>query len=91
VNDGVEKRVAVDQRERLVLERTRRLLRYRNQLIGFAVAYSLLPFLFVFRDGHVVWFMLRDKPLTALLFGVAGIGSWIGVYVMGRRSRRTGL
>jgi hypothetical protein len=87
----VEKPDAEDQRERLVLERTRRFLRYRNQLIGFAVAYSLMPLLFVFRDGHVAWFMLRDKPLAALLFGLAGVGCWIGVYAMGRRSRPTGL
>jgi hypothetical protein len=91
LTEGVEKRIAADVRERLVLERTRRFLRYRNQLIGFAVAYSLLPFLFVFRDGQVVWSMLRDKPTMALLFGIAGVGCWIGVYAMGRQSRRTGL
>jgi hypothetical protein len=45
----------------------------------------------VFRDGQIVWFMLRDKPQVALLFGIAGVGCWIGVYAMGRRSRRTGL
>jgi hypothetical protein len=91
LTDGVEKRVAADVHERLILERTRRFLRYRNQLIGFAVAYSLLPFLFVFRDGQVEWFMVRDKPVAALMFGIAGIGCWIGVYVMGRHSRSTGL
>jgi hypothetical protein len=45
----------------------------------------------MFRDGQVEWFMVRDKPVAALMFGIAGIGCWIGVYVMGRRSRSTGL
>jgi hypothetical protein len=52
LTDGVEKRVAADVHERLILERTRRFLRYRNQLIGFAVAYSLLPFLSCFATAR---------------------------------------
>jgi len=73
------------------LDRTRRFVRYRNQLIGFAVAYSMLPFLFYFEGGRIMFFMLRDKPRMAVMFAVAGLGCWIGAYVMGRRSRHTGL
>jgi hypothetical protein len=75
----------------LALDRTRRFVRYRNQLIGFAVAYSLLPFLFVFDDGRITFFMLRDKPTMAVLFALGGLGCWIGANVMSMRSRHTGL
>jgi hypothetical protein len=78
-------------REGAVLARTRRFVRYRNQLIGLAIAYSLLPFTFYFRGGEVVWVMLRDRPQMALMFGIAGIGCWIAAYMMSLRSRRTGL
>ena len=43
-----------DAIERRAFERTRRLLRYRNQMIGFAVGYSLVPFAFLFRSGRTV-------------------------------------
>jgi hypothetical protein len=75
----------------LALRRTRRFLRYRNQLIGLAIAYSLMPFSFGFGGGHITWLMLRDKPQMALLFALGALGCWIGVYVMGRQSRHAGL
>jgi len=75
----------------LALRRTRRFLRYRNQLIGLAIAYSLMPFSFGFGGGHITWLMLRDKPQMALLFALGALGCWIGVYLMGRQSRHAGL
>jgi len=60
-------------------------------LIGFAVAYSLLPFLFFFEDGRVTFLMWRDKPEMAVLFALGGLGCWIGAYVMSLRSRHSGL
>ena len=87
-----EERSAIGRdRSVVALDRTRRFVRYRNQLIGFAVAYSMLPFLFYFEGGRIMFFMLRDKPRMAVMFAVAGLGCWIGAYVMGRRSRHTGL
>ena len=80
-----------DAAERRAFERTRMLLRYRNQTIGLAVAYSLLPFAFWFRGGDVVWIMMRDKPAIALAFAGTALACWIAAYVIGRRARRTGL
>src|ERR1700752_5083350 len=37
--------------ERRAFERTRMLVKYRNQTIGMAVAYTLLPFAFLFQNG----------------------------------------
>jgi hypothetical protein len=75
----------------LTLRRTRRFLRYRNQLIGAAVPCSLMPFSFGFGGGDRTWFMLRDNPQAAAVFALVGLGCWIGAYLMGHRSRHTGL
>jgi hypothetical protein len=72
------------------LGRTRRVVRYRNQLIGLAVAFSLMPFAFGVGDGPA-FFMLRDKPRLAVLFAVFAAVLWLGAFVTGRRSRQTGL
>ena len=77
-----------DLGERRALQRARRLLRYRNQLIGIAVAYSLAPFLFVFRSGRIEWVMFHDKPRMAIGFALAAIGCWIAAFILGRRTAR---
>ncbi len=77
-----------DLGERRALQRARRLLRYRHNVIGLAVAYSLAPFMFVFRNGHVEWVMFHDKPGAAIAFGVTAIGCWIAAFLLGRRVAR---
>jgi hypothetical protein len=72
--------------ERRAFERTRTLLRYRNQMIGFAIGYSLLPFAFLFRRGRVDWIMLRDAPHAAVAFALVALGCWLAVYLIGRRA-----
>jgi hypothetical protein len=74
--------------ERRVFERTRLLLRYRNQTIGLAVAFSLMPFAFGIRGGHVDWILLRDKPAIAVAWLLTGIACWIAAYVLGKRATR---
>ena len=63
--------------ERRAFERTRMLLRYRNQTIGMAVAYSLLPFAFGFHGGQIDWILLRDKPAVGVAWLLTGIVCWI--------------
>jgi hypothetical protein len=75
----------------LALRRTRRFVRYRNQLIGFAACYSLLPFSFWFEKGGITWVMARDNPRMAVLFALGGLACWIAAYVVGRQSRHAGL
>jgi hypothetical protein len=72
--------------ERRALERTRTLLSHRNQTIGIAVGYSLAPFLFWFRNGHVE-FVLWQRPVIAMTFGLVGLASWIAVFVVTWRAR----
>jgi hypothetical protein len=78
-----------DAIERRAFERTRRLLRYRNQMIGFAVGYSLVPFAFLFRSGRIEWIMFRDHPAMAVKFALVAVACWIVVGILGIRARRT--
>lgn len=75
-----------DAAERRVFERTRMLLRTRNQTVGVAVAYSLLPFAFVFRHGEIEW-LFRGKPIIAVAFALTGVACWVTAYVINRRAR----
>jgi hypothetical protein len=71
--------------ERRAFERTRRLLKTRNQTIGMAVAYSLLPFAFFFRNGHVEWIMLR-RPSVAATFAFTALALWVAAWIINRRA-----
>ncbi len=78
-------------KEKTSFTRTRDMLRHRNQFLGFAIAYTLMPLSFFGEDGHVRWFMLRDNPKMAMMFLVAGLGCWLAYAILGRRVRQTGL
>jgi hypothetical protein len=73
--------------ERRAFERTRMLLKYRNQTIGMAIAYSLLPFAFMFRDGQITWILMRDRPSVAAAFAATAIACWIAALVINYRAR----
>ena len=74
--------------ERRTLQRTRMLLRYRNQTIGLAIAFSLMPFAFGFHGGQVDWILLRDKPVVGVAWLLTGLVCWIAAYIIGRRLAR---
>jgi hypothetical protein len=74
--------------ERRAFERTRMLLRYRNQTIGVAIAFSLMPFAFRFHDGQLDWIFLRDQQVIATTWLLTGTACWIAAYVIGRRANR---
>ena len=80
---------ANDREERRVFEKVRLQLRYRNQTIGMAVAYSLAPFLFWIRDGRVEWILLRDRPTVAIAFGLTAVLCWIAAFIISRRAAVT--
>jgi anti-sigma factor RsiW len=71
-------------REKSTLARVRRFNRYRAQLLGFAIGFSVLPFSIVHTDT-VRWWMLRDNPKQAVFFWIAALGCWIAHYLVGRR------
>lgn len=55
------------------------------QTIGMAVAYSLLPFAFLFRNGQIEWIMMRDKPIVAAAFAFTALACWVTAWIMNRR------
>ena len=64
----------------------RRRLRLRSWLMGLAIFFSLTPFCFVFTDT-ISWWMLRDAPKSAVIYGGIGVVLWIIYAVERRRSR----
>jgi anti-sigma factor RsiW len=73
--------------EKTTFERIRRFNRSRQQLLAFAVAFTLMPFAFVFENGHISWVMMRDNPRQAILFMMSALACWIAYQVLGRRLR----
>jgi anti-sigma factor RsiW len=77
--------------ERLALERTRRLLRLRTWLLAPGIFFTAMPFSFLYDEGSVRYFMLRDAPAAASAFLLAAVALWIGFVITIRRLRVTGL
>lgn len=76
---------------RSALERTRQLLKRRQMFFGVALACTLLPFSFAFRDGRIAWFMWRDATDLAGVFAGIAIGCWIGFLRARRQLRVAGM
>ncbi len=64
----------------------RRRLRRRSWLMAFAIFFSLAPFSFVWTGGRV-WWLLRDAPASAAVYGALGVVFWVIYAVERRRSR----
>ncbi len=68
--------------EKATLECTRKRMRIRSQMTGFAIGYGFLPFAFVIDHGHLTWLMVRDSPKAAIAFWIAsavcGVAAWAG-------------
>ena len=74
--------------ERRTFERVRRVVRRRNQVIGLAAAFSMMPLTFGFHGDRIDWILLRDQPAVAAAFLAAGVACWIVAYVIGRQATR---
>jgi predicted anti-sigma-YlaC factor YlaD len=73
--------------EKATLERVRRFNHRRTVLLAVAIGMLLTSFAFSFDGGRIRWIMLRDNPVQALLFLVAGFASSLVYVQMGRRLR----
>jgi anti-sigma factor RsiW len=71
--------------EKLALRKTRRLLRRRSWLLGFAIFFSLLPFSVAGSSEGISFPMLEGPPAGLAIVGIVAIGLW-GAYL--RTSRR---
>lgn len=66
-------RSQAEQMQEASFERTRKAVRRDNILLGCGIAYLIAPFSFLFSGTHVTWFMMRNNPLQAAFFLLAGI------------------
>jgi anti-sigma factor RsiW len=64
----------------------RRRLRRRSTLMALAIFFSLAP-MSSFVDDRRSWWMLRDAPGAALIYGLAGVVLWILYAVDRHRSK----
>jgi hypothetical protein len=66
------------------LREARRRVRRQSWLMGLAIFFSLLPFSFLFTGGKIYW-VFRESPATAIIYGLLGIVFW-GAYFLVRRA-----
>jgi ferric-dicitrate binding protein FerR (iron transport regulator) len=67
------------------LREARRRVRRQSWLMGFAIFFSLLPFSFLFTGGKIYW-VFRESPSTAIIYGLLGIVCWAVYFLMRRAS-----
>jgi len=77
--------------EKRALDATRQLLRVRSQTLAVALVFTLLPLSFVFEDGRVTFFLIRDAPVIGLAWWATAAALWVWHAVVRRRLRVTGL
>ena len=70
--------------------RTRTLIRRRSWAMGLALACTLIPFSFGFRDGETTFFLFRDAPQSRLLL-LAAVMLWTWYALLTRKLRSGGL
>ena len=78
--------VATNLGEAQAFREARRRLRLRSWLMGLALFFSLTPFSFVSTDT-ISWWMLRDAPRMAAIYGLLGVVLWIIYAVQRHRAR----
>lgn len=81
----------VPDKEMESLRRTKEMLRLKSILMGVGIFTTLAPFAFIFSNGRLVFFLLRDAPGAAGASLSVAVAAWIGYYALGRSLRTTGL
>jgi len=74
--------------DRIALQRIREAVRERSLLLALAIFLTLAPFSFLYADGAVKFFLLRDAPGMGMAGLVAAAGCWVGWFLLGRRIGR---
>jgi len=76
--------------EMVILQKTKKLVRLRSMIMGFAIFFTMLPFSF----GGVPWdiyggtrWLLNEYPIFAVSFGVIGIGFWAAYLILQRTKK----
>jgi len=77
--------LAKDLDETRSLREARRVMRRRSWVLGFAIFFSLAPFSVLHTEERTYW-LLREAPGTALIYGALALACWIAWTVMRNRS-----
>jgi len=72
------------------LIKTKKMIKLRSYLLGFAIFFSLVPFSFLATNGKTYWLLL-EAPKSAMVYGVFGVIFWIVYFVTKKRLQVTGL
>jgi hypothetical protein len=61
-------------------------LRRQSWLMGLAIFFSLVPFSFL-ATGEKIYWLYRESPGTAVIYGAIGAGFWGVYFILRSRSR----
>ena len=75
--------------ERVALERTRKALKRKSWTLALALFFTLLPFIFAFSGGQIVFFMWRDEPASRL-FLLSAAWLWWSYFRQSQAFRKVG-
>jgi hypothetical protein len=84
---GLLFRSAEAEKEKRDLECVRGELHRRKIVFGLALFFTLVPLTFIFKDGRIVWMMVRNAPWDAALYWGMAAAMWI--FYFARLRRRT--
>jgi len=73
------------------LRMTRQHILLRSLFLGTSIAFTLMPFTFVFRGREITFLLYRDVPGLGVAFWSLAAASWVACYVMHREVRKAGL
>ena len=68
------------------LKFTRRLIKIRSTILGFAIFFSLAPFSF-YHSGKQNFILIADRPAEAAVYAAIGLGLWMVYFGMKRKMR----
>jgi hypothetical protein len=78
--------------EKEILNMTKRLLRLRGMLMGFAIFLTLFPLSFRFDNDRITWRFLQDMPPQVTVVVILGaVACWAGFFHVRRRLQGTGI
>ena len=70
--------------------KTKKFIKLRSWLLGFAIFFTLAPASVAHIDGKTYWFA-TEASLTALAYGLVGVTFWVSYFITRHKIRTTGL
>jgi len=86
-----ESSTLLEETEMQTLQRTRKLLRMRGALVGFAVFLTLLPLSFKASDETGFAWLLLDQPVALTVIAMMAAAAWAAYFALRHRLRTAGV